>query len=154
MKKMIVLVQNNTYAQFRNQYDIHATVKFNGNGIKLYGNGKICIGKNTYLGESTYLQSTENYSIIIGENCAISHNVKIYTNSYNANQDFSILPRTTYSDSVLIGDNVWIGVNVLINPGIKIGNNAVIGANSVVTKNILSNTICGGIPAKVIKVKS
>lgn len=153
-QKIEKLVQNNTYTEYRKRYEIHPTVKFNGKGIKFYGEGQIVIEENTYIGEFSYLQSTEKCSIKIGKNCAISHNVKIYTSSYIANQDFDIIPRATYSESVIIGNGVWIGVNVLINPGISIGNNSVIGANSVVTKNIPDNSICGGVPAKIIKLKS
>ncbi len=153
-KKIEKVVQNNTYTEYRKRYEIHPTVKFNGKGIKLYGDGEIKIGENSYIGEFSYLQSTENYTLNIGDNCAISHNVKIYTSSYNANQDFTKIPRTTYSKSVDIGNGVWIGVNVLINPGITIGNNVVVGANSVVTKDLPDNTICGGVPAKVIKSKN
>lgn len=50
-----------------------------------------------------------------------------------------------------IGDNVTLGVNVCIIGNIKIGNNVTIGAGSVVTKDIPSNCIVVGNPAKVIK---
>jgi maltose O-acetyltransferase len=45
---------------------------------------------------------------------------------------------------------VWIGANVFINQGLTIGNNVVIEANSVVTRDVLSNTIVAGLPAKNI----
>ena len=50
-----------------------------------------------------------------------------------------------------IGKRCFIGVNVIVMPGIKIGDEVVIGAGSVVTKNIPSNSIAVGNPAKVIK---
>jgi len=119
----------------------------------LYGEGIIEIGKKSYIGEYSFLQSDQGCSIIIGSNCAISHNVKVYTNSYVANQDFNVETRKTYSANVSIGNGVWIGVNVLINPGINIGNNSVVAANSVVTKDIPANSIYGGVPAKLLKNK-
>lgn len=36
-------------------------------------------------------------------------------------------------------------------PNVHIGKNAVIGANAVVTKNVPSNAVVGGNPAKIIK---
>ena len=55
---------------------------------------------------------------------------------------------------VIIEDNVWIGEGVCIMPNVTIGYNSIIGANSVVTKDVLPNTVVGGIPAKIIKVLS
>lgn len=51
---------------------------------------------------------------------------------------------------IKVGNNVFIGVNSIILPGITIGNNVIIGAGSVVTKNVDSNTVVAGNPAKVI----
>ena len=52
---------------------------------------------------------------------------------------------------VTIGDDVWIGGNVTILPGVTIGNNVIIAAGAVVTKDVPSNTLVGGVPAKKIK---
>lgn len=54
---------------------------------------------------------------------------------------------------IIIGDGVWIGANVFINPGVIIRDNSVIGANSVVTKNVEANSIVGGVPARLIRMK-
>ena len=53
---------------------------------------------------------------------------------------------------ITIGNNVWIAWNVFILPGVTIGDNVVIGASSHITRNIPSNCIAAGNPAK-IKVK-
>ena len=52
---------------------------------------------------------------------------------------------------VIIGNDVWIGGNVTILPGVKIGNNVVIAAGAVVTKDVPSNSLVGGVPAKIIR---
>ena len=51
---------------------------------------------------------------------------------------------------VKIGNNVWLGQNVSILKGVTIGDNVVIGYGSIVTKNIPSNSVAVGSPAKVI----
>lgn len=53
---------------------------------------------------------------------------------------------------VIIGENVWIGANVTVVPGVTIGKNAIIAAGAVVTKDVDSNTVVGGVPAKLIKI--
>lgn len=145
--------QRNQYLKYRNKYSIDETFKFNGPAILLYGEGKIKLGKHSYVGRHSTIQAENNCEVIIGSNCAISHYVKIYTSSYVADQDFTKEPRKTKSGSVIIGDGVWIGANVLINPGVVIGANAVIGANSVVVKEVEPNSIVSGIPAELIRFK-
>lgn len=49
-----------------------------------------------------------------------------------------------------IGNNVMIGIYSIIMPGVTVGDNVIIAANSVVTKDIPSNAIVGGSPAKLI----
>ena len=53
--------------------------------------------------------------------------------------------------SVVIEENVKIGGNVTILPRIKIGRNSLIGAGAVVTKDVPSNSVAVGNPARVIK---
>jgi len=52
---------------------------------------------------------------------------------------------------VTIGNDVWCGGNVTILPGVTIGDNVVIAAGAVVTKDLPSNGLYGGVPAKLIK---
>jgi acetyltransferase-like isoleucine patch superfamily enzyme len=49
-----------------------------------------------------------------------------------------------------IGNNVSIGAHSIINYGIKIGDNVIISSGSVVTKDIPSNSVVRGNPARVI----
>lgn len=53
----------------------------------------------------------------------------------------------------IIGNNVVIYAGAKVVGGVKIGNNVVIGANAVVTKDIPNNSVVGGVPARIIKMK-
>jgi acetyltransferase-like isoleucine patch superfamily enzyme len=50
-----------------------------------------------------------------------------------------------------IGDFCVIGTGAIILSGVTIGNEVVVAAGSVVTKDVPSNSIVGGNPAKVIR---
>lgn len=52
---------------------------------------------------------------------------------------------------VYIGKNCFIAVGAIIMPGVTIGDEVVVGAGSVVTKNVPSNCIVAGNPAKIIR---
>ena len=81
-----------------------------------------------------------NPGSVIGENCTIRHCVTIGNKIEGGG-----CPK--------VGNNVTIGVGAKILGNIEIGDNVEIGANAVVVKNIPSNCICGGVPAKIIKIK-
>jgi len=142
------------YIKFRTKYDIDKSFRFNGKEIIFYGDGEIIINKDSYIGSYSTIQAGKDQKVIIGNNCMISHNVRIYTSTAIPDQDFNIKPLKGKTGNVIIGNAVWIGANVFINPGITVGENSIIGANSVVTKNVPDNAIVGGIPAKLIRLKS
>lgn len=52
---------------------------------------------------------------------------------------------------VYIGKNCFIAVGAIIMPGVTIGDEVIVGAGSVVTKDVPSNTIVAGNPARIIK---
>ena len=52
---------------------------------------------------------------------------------------------------VRIGDNCFIGNGAILLPGITIGNEVIVGAGAVVTKDVPSNSIVAGNPAKIIR---
>ncbi len=144
----------NRYRYFRKKYNIKSNFRFAGTDIRLYGEGEIILGNESYIGTNSTIELTEGQKVIIGDYCQISHNVRMYTSSADPDQDFTKEKLKPFKKGdIIIGDGVWIGANVFINPGITIGSNSVIGANSMVTKDVLPNAIVGGVPAKLIRFK-
>lgn len=144
---------NEIYKTYRAIYNIPKSFTFNGHGIVFYGGGLILCGENSYIGRYSSIQSGPEMKVVIGNNVSISHHVKIYTVNRVADADYSLNKDLSCGD-VIIGDYCWIGSGVFIKENVIIGENTAIGANSVVTKNIPSNCIAAGNPAKVIKMKS
>lgn len=85
--------------------------------------------------------------IHIGENTLVAGGVTILSHDHckrvNNNQPFLI---DTY-----IGNNCFIAVGAIILPGVKIGDEVIVGAGAVVTKNVPSNCVVAGNPAKIIR---
>lgn len=50
-----------------------------------------------------------------------------------------------------IGKRCFIGARAIIMPGVKIGDEVVVGSGAVVTKDVPSNCIVAGNPARIIK---
>ena len=146
--------EKKVYNDYKEKYSIHSSFIFKGEKIVLYGEGNIITGQNSYIGNYSTIQVGEGQKVIIGNNCSISHNVRIYTTSVDSNQDFnSDSPKKMKRGDVVICDGVWIGANVFINPGVTIGENAIVGANSVLVRDVEPFAIYGGVPAKFIKKK-
>lgn len=87
----------------------------------------------------------------IGNNVDMNHNFQIITHDWASgvfrNVYHNILPS---SGKVKIGNNIYFGTDVIILKGVTIGDNCVIAAGSLVTKDIPSNSVATGVPAKVI----
>jgi putative colanic acid biosynthesis acetyltransferase WcaF len=101
------------------------------NGVTLYSQGKIRIGKRTVISQGAHL--------VAG------------THDYNK-PGFPLITLP-----ISIGDHVWIAAEAFIHPGIKIGEGSVIGARSVVSKNMPAWMVCAGhpcIPLKERKLES
>jgi UDP-2-acetamido-3-amino-2,3-dideoxy-glucuronate N-acetyltransferase len=123
--------------------------------VNLY---KCKVGKNCKIDAFVYAEE----GVTVGDNCKIRPFVFIPTG-------------VTIEDNVFVGPNVtftndkypkvrgeWnllrtrikkgasIGAGAVILPGVTIGESAIIGAGSVVTKDVASNTVVAGNPARVM----
>ena len=56
-----------------------------------------------------------------------------------------------YNMPVRIGKNCWLGAGAIVMPGVTIGDNVVIGAGSIVTRDLPSNVVAVGNPARVMR---
>jgi maltose O-acetyltransferase len=82
--------QQNIYDNYLRIYNIHPSFHFNGEGIKMYGTGKISLGENSYIGRFSLLQSSEGSEIKVGKNCSIGPFFSIWTQSSEVDCDYNL----------------------------------------------------------------
>ena len=94
---------------------------------------------------------SEPWIITLGDNVHITDGTKFITHDGGTLLYRHIVPDLEITKPIVVGNGVYFGNNVIVMPGVTIGDNVVIGAGAVVTKDIPSNSVAVGVPAKVIK---
>lgn len=111
----------------------------------------LSIGKHCHINERVFIQGA-----VIGNYVMIAPNVAILNSTHK--HDMIDKPMIMQGDikhlNPIIEDDVWIGRNAIILPGVKIGKGSIVGAGAVVTKDVKKYTIVGGVPAKVLKMRT
>jgi maltose O-acetyltransferase len=108
----------------------------------------ISIGARTFINYN--LTALDVAPITIGADCQFGPNIQLLTPTH------PIAPqprrdRLEGAKPITIGDNVWLGGGVIVCPGVTIGDNSVVGAGSVVTRDIPTNVIAVGNPARILR---
>jgi sugar O-acyltransferase (sialic acid O-acetyltransferase NeuD family) len=111
--------------------------------IGLFGND-FGVGCNIMTGTVLTSDITLGEGVLVNLNCTIGHDSVV--GAY-----CELSPGVHLSGHVELGSNCVLGTGAVVLPGIKIGANSIIGAGSVVNKDLPSNVVAVGIPAKVIK---
>lgn len=88
---------------------------------------------------------------ICHEICVVINRSSVIGNNVTIHQFLTI--GTDKGKAATIGDNVVITPGVSLVDDVMIGDNAVIGSGAVVTKDIPSNAVTAGVPAKVLYYK-
>ena len=122
--------------------------------IDQYFSPSLKIGNNCRIGEYTHITAINN--IEIGDGLLTGRFVIITDHSHGDTSEYDVdippaIRKLKSKGNVVIGNNVWLGDKVSVLSGVNIGDNVIVGANSVVTKNVPSNCVVAGIPAKIIK---
>ena len=100
---------------------------------------------------STVVDTSYPELLSFGNNVRIAHGCIILTHDYSWSVIAGVYGELVGGIApVTIGNNVFLGINTIILKGVKIGNNVIVGAGSVVTKDIPSNEVWAGNPAKRI----
>ena len=113
--------------------------------VKITYPWKVSIGDFSWIGDDVGLYSLGE--IEIGNHVVISQKSYLCTGSH----DFEKMEFPIYHKKIQIEDECWLATDVYVAPGVTIGKGTIVGARSSVFKNLPSNAICMGAPAKIIR---
>ncbi|RZF58999.1 acyltransferase [Sphingobacterium corticibacterium] len=128
------------------------------------------IGDNVSIGCNTIIKRWDNFScgddvsiheycmidcdggITIGNQVSIAHSTSLISANHTwMDQDTPIKYNPVTTQGIAIESDVWVGAGVRILDGVVIKNRSIVAAGAVVNRSVESNSIVGGIPAKLIK---
>lgn len=136
-------------------WERYRAMEVDGSKVEQQFEPEIVIGDNCSIGE--YTQITAINKITIGDGLLTGRYVYIGDNAHGGLswEEAGIRPscrKLISKGEVIIGRNVWIGDKVTILGGVTIGDNVIIGTNSVVTKDVPTNCVVAGMPARVVRI--
>lgn len=106
------------------------------------------------LSEPMAMFGSEPYLVTLGQNVEITSGVRfiphdgavwVLRNFDEKYKDLDVF------GAIKVGNNVFFGNGVIVLPGVTIGDNVIIGAGAVVAKDIPSNSVAAGSPARVVR---
>lgn len=103
-------------------------------------------GHNFNIEKGANVDAAFCHMISCGDNVTLTKDVYILAHDASMKK---FLGKTKIAP-VCLGNNVFIGAKTVILPGVTIGDNVIIATNSSVTKDVPSNEVWGGNPAKFI----
>lgn len=111
------------------------------------GGTYISVGRNVFVNQNCTFYDLGG--IDIADDVMIGPNVSIITSGHPVEP--SRRRNFVVAKPIVIGQNVWIAAGVTIIGGVTVGEHSVVAAGSVVTRDVPSNVLVGGNPARVIR---
>lgn len=119
---------------------------------KIFGNGNIVIGNNTWVGIGTEFHVPVPAQITIGSNCDIAPRTRLLCGHHLVG-DASRRAGKGIVEDINVGSGVWIGAGVTLLPGVYLEDSIVVAAGSIVMEGRYpANCLLAGNPAKIKKI--
>jgi acetyltransferase-like isoleucine patch superfamily enzyme len=124
-----------------------------GHGTKIrVHEGEASIGAKSVLGQECTISAFQH--VAIGRECIVADRVMLIDFDHGVVEvERPIRLQGIYKRDVDVGHNCWIGYGACILRGVTVGDNCVIGSSAVLTRDVPSNAVAAGIPARVIRMR-
>jgi acetyltransferase-like isoleucine patch superfamily enzyme len=124
-----------------------------GHGCKIRCHeGQVQLGAKSVMGQECTISAYQ--SVSIGRECVIADRVMLIDFDHGTVEvERPIRLQGIYKRDVRVGHNVWIGYGACILRGVSVGDNCIVGTNTVVTKDVASNAVVAGAPARVLRMR-
>ncbi len=125
-----------------------------GHGSKIRAHeGEVRIGAKSVLGQECTISAFQHISI--GRECIVADRVMLIDFDHGVSEhERPIRDQGIYKRDVRIGHNVWVGYGACFLRGVTVGDNCVIGTYTVVNRDVPPNSVMGGVPARVLRMRS
>lgn len=108
----------------------------------------VTVGENCRLIDVSF--STEPYLVTLGDHVSATR-TRFETHDGAVWVLREEHPEIDIVRPITVGNNVYFGYGCMVLPGVTIGDNVVVGARSVVTRDIPSDSVAVGVPARVVR---
>lgn len=109
-------------------------------------NGPVTIGDGCLLNRDAYVRANTT----IGDRVFVGPFARFITDGHEIAGPGKRAGKPTF-EPIVIGDGSWIGAGSTILGGVTVGPGSIVAAGSVVSRDVPSNTLVGGVPAKFIR---
>jgi acetyltransferase-like isoleucine patch superfamily enzyme len=102
-----------------------------------------------------YVLISPGCRISASDEIVIGHSVMMANGTYITDSDwhgvYDRVSRPAEFHPVRIGNNVWLGDHSVVLKGVSIGDNSIVAAHAVITRDVPSNVVVAGNPARIVK---
>jgi maltose O-acetyltransferase len=116
-------------------------------GVTVTGKG-LSIGNDVFVNRDCLIEAEG--AVDIGDGASVAMGVKLLTVTHEIGPA-SKRAGEMRVESIEIGRGAWIGAGVVILPGVRVGSGAVIAAGAVVNRDVESDSLVAGVPARLVR---
>lgn len=124
-----------------------------GHGVRIHPSVRVTIPWNLSIGDEVIIGfDVLLYNLgpmVIKDRCTISQRSHLCGGTH----DYSLPEMPLVKATIQIASDSWICADAFIGPGVRIGQSVVVAARSVVIKDVPSNAIVAGNPARILKFR-
>jgi acetyltransferase-like isoleucine patch superfamily enzyme len=119
--------------------------------IHMAGGASLTVGRGVSFNGVVRFLLHEPSAISIGSGCLFASDIDISVSDMHSVIDLATGNRSNHARPIWIGQKVWVGQRAMILKGVSIGNGSVIAAGSIVIRDVPSNCLAAGNPARVVR---